>query len=98
MARINRPPQPADDARQIAILPAHVLASKARSLKIRGHAAAPGSGPSGETCGSCLHLYRNQMASTYLKCYLSRARWTGGAATDVKARDPACEKWERKIT
>lgn len=59
-----------------------------------GHAYHPGTGPAGETCGSCKHLYRNRMAKTYLKCELARAIWTGGRASDVRARDPACKKWE----
>lgn len=58
------------------------------------HAALPGTGPVGETCGSCANLYRKRMGNTYLKCALTRAQWTGGAGTDVKARDPACSKWE----
>lgn len=59
-----------------------------------GHAAPPGSGPQGETCGSCRHLARKRMAKTYLKCALMQAIWTGGGGTDVRARDPACAKWE----
>jgi len=59
-----------------------------------GHAAAIGSGPAGETCGSCEHLFRNRMAKTYLKCDLMRSVWTGGAGTDVRAGDAACSKWE----
>lgn len=60
----------------------------------RAHAAPPGTGPEGETCKSCAHLYRNRMAKIYLKCALRRAHWTGGAGTDVRARDPACARWE----
>lgn len=60
----------------------------------RGHIMPPGTGPSGETCGSCKHLYRNRMAKTYLKCGLNQARWTGGGATDIRARDAACKMWE----
>ena len=60
----------------------------------KGYAAPPGTGPDGETCGSCRHLYRNHVAKTYLKCSLMKARWTGGAATDIRARSPACRRWE----
>ena len=60
-----------------------------------GYAARTGTGPAGETCGSCAHLYRNRMAKTYLKCGLMRAHWTGGRATDVLARAPACREWSR---
>ena len=59
----------------------------------RGHADYPGTGPEGETCGSCTHLARKQMAKTYLKCKLMESKWTGGGGTDVRARDPACSKW-----
>jgi len=60
----------------------------------RGYAAYPGTGPKGETCGSCAHLYRKQMAKTYLKCELMSATWTGGHGTDVLSRSPACMKWQ----
>lgn len=60
----------------------------------RGHVAPPGTGPDGETCGSCKHLYRKRMAGTYLKCALNEAKWTGGGKTDVRARDHACRMWE----
>ncbi len=59
-----------------------------------GYAAKPGTGPVGETCKSCRHLYRNEQAKTYLKCALTRACWTGGRRTDILAKAPACEKWE----
>jgi hypothetical protein len=59
-----------------------------------GYAASPGTGPEGETCGSCKHLFRNQLAKTYLKCSLMRACWTGGRKTDVLSRSPACKFWE----
>jgi len=61
----------------------------------KGYAMPPGTGPKGETCGSCAHLYRNRLAKTYLKCYLMKAKWTGGGATDVRSRSPACSKWEK---
>jgi hypothetical protein len=56
----------------------------------RGHAARPGTGPAGETCGTCRHLYRTQdTARPYRKCELNRAAWTGGPKTDVRASDAA---------
>ena len=77
-------------------LPASVLnAPRAPKQKQHGHAAIPGTGPAGETCGSCKNLHRNQVASTYLKCWLMRSRWTGGYATDVRAKDAACKQWEK---
>ena len=68
------------------------------SLKAKktGHAWKPGTGTEGETCKSCKHLVRRTFAKTYLKCGLMKAQWTGGPGSDVKARDPACKKWEPK--
>lgn len=55
----------------------------------------PGTGPKGETCGTCAHIRRLQFARSYLKCDLMRKYWTGGAATDIRARTPACRRWTR---
>jgi hypothetical protein len=60
------------------------------------YADKPGTGPSGETCGSCKHLYHKSMAKTYLKCALMQALWTGGGGTDIKAKAPACSKWQAR--
>lgn len=62
----------------------------------KSHPAEPGTGPKGETCKTCAHLFRNEHSKTYLKCHLMRRHWTGGGATDVKAGDAACSKWEIK--
>lgn len=73
-----------------------LLKKKHRPLTVkRGYAAPPGTGPAGETCGSCEHLYRNRMAKTYLKCSLMSGVWTGGAGTDILAKAPACRLWKR---
>lgn len=75
------------------ILPPSAL----RSARIpqRGHAARPGTGPEGETCGSCAHYTLRRMSKTYRKCILMKAKWTGGAGTDIRAGDPACSKWDK---
>ena len=67
---------------------------KRRSPHSDGYAGTPGRGPAGETCRSCRHLYRHEVAKTYLKC--DRIRWTNGAKTDIRAKSPACEHWEAK--
>lgn len=59
----------------------------------RGYAAPPGTGPKGETCGSCAHHCALRYAKNYHKCGLNRARWTGGRGTDILVRSPACSKW-----
>jgi hypothetical protein len=70
-------------------------AAFAKKNKRKGlHAAEPGTGPVGETCKTCAHLVRRRFSNTYLKCGLCVAKWTGGGATDVRARDDACSKWE----
>lgn len=66
-------------------------------LKKTGHIAPPGTGPEGETCGSCKHkVAKGGVAGHFLKCELNRARWTGGYGTDIRARDAACRLWEPK--
>lgn len=70
-----------------------------RRPKAKGYAAPPGSGPAGETCGSCGHLHRSSTPHrTYFKCDLMQRGWTHGAASDVKARSPACSRWEAPET
>lgn len=73
-------------------LPASAIAAVPR----RGHAGTPGRGPKDETCGSCHHALPTGARTTFYKCDLSRHRMTHGAATDIKLKDPACEKWEAK--
>ena len=64
----------------------------ARLVGIKGYAAPPGSGPDGETCGSCKHHVVRQFAKNYHKCGLTN--YTGGAATDIRVRSPACKMWQ----
>jgi hypothetical protein len=67
------------------------------STKKSGYAHIPGSGPEGETCGSCKHKVRRSDSSvrSFLKCGLRKASWTNGTGTDILARSPACKFWER---
>ncbi|MDH4229985.1 MAG: hypothetical protein OEW11_09640 [Nitrospirota bacterium] len=65
-----------------------------RDRRLGGYAAQPGTGPAGETCGTCRHLARVQKAKTYRKCGLMQKHWTGGRGTDVKSASPACRHWE----
>lgn len=50
-------------------------------------------GEHGHTCGDCAHLCRIGMAGTYHKCGLTRATWSGGRASDVLVKWPACARW-----
>lgn len=62
----------------------------------RGYAAPPGTGPAGETCGSCRHYVVKRMAKTYPKCELARHGWTGGRKSDILVRAAACRFWEKR--
>lgn len=61
--------------------------------KNAGYAAAPGTGPVGETCKTCRHkTAQGGTAGRYLKCELTP--YTRGPATDIKAGSPACSMWQ----
>lgn len=62
----------------------------------RGHYYMPGTGPAGETCGTCKHCVRKHLAKTYIKCGLNESKWTGGEGSDIRAKDPACKFWEKE--
>lgn len=60
----------------------------------RGYAAIPGTGPDGESCGTCKHAQRH---GRYSKCGhpYRLGRNTHGPATDILLRMASCSKWER---
>jgi len=62
--------------------------------RVKGYAAAPGSGPAGETCKTCRHHVIIQIKNIYHKCGL--VHWTAGAKTDIRLKSPACRRWEEK--
>ena len=63
-----------------------------------GYAAAPGSGPKGETCGSCGHRYRHEYnLRGYYKCQMCRGDWTSGTGTDIRLKSAACLFWIKQI-
>lgn len=76
-----------------AWLDAHPDATK-KKRSLKGYASPPGTGPKGETCGSCVNHVVKQMAGTYHKCWLMHKHWTGGSGTDILVRSPACGHWE----
>lgn len=71
-----------------------VNAQKRRKTMPKGYAAPPGTGPKGETCGTCEHYCRVH-GGKYRKCGKVRERWTHGPGTDILARSAACAYWER---
>lgn len=61
-----------------------------------GHAAKPGTGPAGETCGGCHWLSVFHFRRTYNKCGARPGdTWKGGRATDIRPLDAACSKFQR---
>jgi hypothetical protein len=67
----------------------------------RGYVMPPGGGPTGETCGSCVHsAIKTPRAGTgnYWGCleFQRQTPWTRGPRTDIRVRSPACSKWRRK--
>ena len=68
-----------------------------RTTKAGGHYAAPGSGPAGQTCGTCRHAKRIDLSSKSIyKCELARQCWTGGRGSDIRLKDAACGGWRAK--
>ena len=62
-----------------------------------GHAAPPGTGPAGESCGTCAHYCLRTIGSRmYSKCGVIPSRQTHGKNTDIFKNDPACAVWEGK--
>ncbi len=68
-----------------------------KEVKLAGHAGIPGTGPKGETCGSCEHSVVKRCSKRFLKCGLNSANWTSGRKSDVLHRDPACRKWVANV-
>ena len=65
-------------------------------IEPRGYFRPPGTGPVGESCGTCKHkTYVSGVAGRYIKCALAQFKWTGGRGSDILAGSPACEGWEK---
>lgn len=64
-------------------------------IEPRGYYQRPGTGPAGETCGSCEHIVRGRR---WAKCELSRRTWTHSRGTDILVSAPACRKWQKATT
>ena len=56
-----------------------------------------GSGPAGQTCGTCGHrVHVSSGENRYQKCALVRRHWTHGEGADIKAAWSACRYWKPK--
>lgn len=69
---------------------------KRRATPANGYAARPGTGPAGKQCRDCAHICRRDFGSKYLKCALTRAKWTRGPGSDIRARAAACAYFEER--
>jgi hypothetical protein len=68
-----------------------------RSKLDRAHPYPVGTGPAGQTCGTCAKLCEIQYSKKYFKCRVIMAAWTHGPGTDIRKKDPACKCWEPRI-
>lgn len=59
-----------------------------------GYAQPPGTGPAGETCGTCRHCYATQTRSgkRFYKCAL--VKQTSGPGTDIRLKTRSCRAWK----
>jgi len=74
-----------------------VLIGRVKHPSDRAHPYPPGSGPTGQTCGTCAKLCERHCSRTCFKCRVMKKDWTGGLATDIRKKDPACLSWEPRI-
>lgn len=66
-----------------------------KPTKKNGYAARPGSGPKDKTCKTCIFKTgRTNGGKVYIKCYLTRASWTGGPGSDILAGAAACKFYQ----
>ena len=81
-----------EEAREIE----RVGKKKRGQTKPNGYRFPPGSGPAGQTCGTCSHAYRTQHGNgLFWKCELVKP--TRGSGTDIRKKSPACSAWNRKL-
>lgn len=65
----------------------------------KGYPRRPGSGPAGQTCGTCVYAIDiDYHGRCYYKCAIIKHRWTHGPGTDIKLKSPACELWQPEKT
>jgi len=68
---------------------------KARKPSKKNKPAPMGTGPKNKKCKDCQHFIRQEYSRTYFKCGL--INWTHGSATDIRANDPSCEKFNDPV-
>lgn len=62
-----------------------------------GYAKSPGTGPAGETCGTCasLRVKVSRSGRRFFKC--AHVAPTSGRGTDIRKSAPACRLWESPV-
>jgi len=78
----------------VTIEEARTLMHRKRDERPKGYAARPGSGPAGETCGTCANACKSN--GHFWKCLLLKHRWTNSYGTDIRLKTAACEFWKKK--
>lgn len=64
------------------------------SAKPNGYAAAPGTGPEGQTCGQCGHCRQRTVHQRHFyKCALAMHAWSRDRSTDILLKSPACSRF-----
>lgn len=64
------------------------------SAKPNGYAAAPGTGPEGQTCGQCGHCRQRAVHQRHFyKCALAMHAWSRDRSTDILLKSPACSRF-----
>jgi len=67
-------------------------ATRRKKHQANGYAAPPGSGPTGETCKTCINAHNlPRGARSYWKCLCVKP--THGTGTDIRLKSPACRYW-----
>lgn len=75
--------------------------NKKRKSAANGYAADPGTGPAGQTCGSCRHSIKR---GKFWKCKLAAkvkvlpngsriGDWSRCISSDIRLKSPACKLW-----
>lgn len=97
MARDDRPQQP----NLFGGIDPAPMCGPMRSPRADGYAAEPGTGPAGETCGSCAHCRGRHFTRCrpgarprkFYKCAANMTEWTNSRDSDVLVHSPACRFW-----
>ena len=87
-------PQPArrrQDTEQELWLDEHPGSRTYQAPQLRGYADFPGSGPAGETCGSCAHhVTFHKRGQDHHRCFWMERLWGRNDAADI---DPDARSW-----